>query len=43
MIRFFDGFDLVEPGLVDISKWHPEQDPPQVKIKLVGAVGRKAG
>jgi hypothetical protein len=43
VLQFFDGFDLVEPGLVDISEWHPEQDAPQVKIKLVGAVGRKAG
>jgi len=43
VLQFFDGFDLVKPGLVDISEWHPEQDSPQVKIKLVGAVGRKAG
>jgi hypothetical protein len=43
VLQFFDGFDLVKPGLVDISEWHPEQDAPQVKIKLVGAVGRKAG
>lgn len=43
VLRFFDGFDLVEPGLVDIREWHPEQEAPQVKIKLVGAVGRKAG
>ena len=43
VLRFFDGFDLVKPGLVDISEWHPEQDAPQTKIKLVGAAGRKAG
>lgn len=43
VLQFFDGFDLVKPGLVDIREWHPEQDTPQVKIKLVGAVGRKAG
>ncbi|HEV2370784.1 MAG TPA: SAM-dependent methyltransferase [Streptosporangiaceae bacterium] len=43
VLRFFDGFDLVEPGLVDVREWHPEQDAPQVKIKLVGAVGRKTG
>jgi hypothetical protein len=43
VLQFFDGFDLVEPGLVDVREWHPEQDTPQVKIKLVGAVGRKAG
>jgi len=43
VLQFFDGFDLVQPGLVDISEWHPEQAAPEVKIKLVGAVGRKAG
>jgi hypothetical protein len=43
VLQFFDGFDLVKPGLVDIREWHPEQDTPQVKIRLVGAVGRKAG
>lgn len=43
VLRFFEGFDLAEPGLVDIREWHPEQDTPKVKIKLVGAVGRKAG
>ena len=43
VLQFFDGFDLVKPGLVDIGEWHPEQDAPHVKIKLVGAVGRKAG
>jgi hypothetical protein len=43
VLQFFDGFDLVKPGLVDIREWHPEQDATEVKIKLVGAVGRKAG
>ena len=43
VLRFFDGFDLVKPGLVDIREWHPEQDTPRGKIKLVGGVGRKAG
>jgi hypothetical protein len=42
VLRFFDGFDLVKPGLVDIREWHPEQDAQEVKIKLVGGVGRKA-
>ncbi|MFI6498279.1 SAM-dependent methyltransferase [Nonomuraea typhae] len=23
--RFFDGFDLVEPGVVDVSAWRPEE------------------
>jgi hypothetical protein len=42
-LQFFDGFDLVKPGLVDISEWHLKQDSPQVKIKPVGVVGRKGG
>jgi hypothetical protein len=41
--RFFDGFDLVEPGLTWITQWRPESesatDPAQ---PLRGAVGRKA-
>lgn len=43
VLQFFEGFDLVDPGLVDIREWHPEEDAAQVKIKLVGAVARKAG
>lgn len=41
VLRYFEGFDLVGPGLVDVTQWHPEQDAPDMKIKLVGAVGRK--
>jgi hypothetical protein len=41
VLRFFDGFDLVEPGLVDITQWRPEQDAPPFQIRLVGAVARK--
>lgn len=43
VLQFFEGFELVEPGLVDVREWHPEQEAPEVKIKLVGAVARKAG
>ncbi|MQA87484.1 MAG: hypothetical protein GEV03_23375 [Streptosporangiales bacterium] len=39
--RLFGGFDLVEPGLVDIREWRPEHDGPDVHIKLVGGVGKK--
>jgi hypothetical protein len=41
VLRFFDGLELVEPGLVDIREWHPERSEPSTKIKLVGAIGRK--
>jgi SAM-dependent methyltransferase len=42
--RFFDGFELVEPGIVDIPQWRPEQpgkaDPSKFWGGLVG-VARK--
>ena len=46
ILRFFDGFDLVDPGLVFIPQWRPDSlaDIPAEPGKfwaLVGA-GRKA-
>ncbi|HEX7164821.1 MAG TPA: SAM-dependent methyltransferase [Trebonia sp.] len=40
---FFDGLELVEPGLVTIGKWRPELDDPAPAATrwLYGAVGRK--
>ncbi|MGP4021400.1 SAM-dependent methyltransferase [Saccharopolyspora sp. 5N708] len=42
--RFFDGFDLVDPGLVTIDGWQPDPiDPgPEATGWLYGAVGRKS-
>ncbi|QKW09569.1 SAM-dependent methyltransferase [Streptomyces sp. NA04227] len=44
--RFFDGFEVLEPGLVSVSRWRPEPDdaaggsqPPVVSS--FGGVGRK--
>jgi hypothetical protein len=40
---FFDGLDLVEPGLVAVSRWRPEPSPfdsPNVETTL-GGIGRK--
>jgi hypothetical protein len=41
--RFFDGLELVEPGLVSVTRRHPEPtsfgQPPEVDA--LGAVGRK--
>jgi hypothetical protein len=39
--RFFDGFDLVDPGLVYIPQWRPESasDVPRDPTKLWGLVG----
>jgi SAM-dependent methyltransferase len=43
--RFFDGFDLVDPGLVYIPEWRPDspEDVPEdpSKIWLLAGVGRK--
>ncbi|GAA2915446.1 hypothetical protein Acy02nite_69980 [Actinoplanes cyaneus] len=40
---FFDGLDLVEPGVVPILRWHPEQDVPftDAQVALYGGVARK--
>jgi hypothetical protein len=45
--RFFDGLDLVEPGLVQIDRWHPEPagdaaaDSNVRPAPIYGGVGRK--
>jgi hypothetical protein len=40
--RFFDGTDLVEPGLVRVEEWHPEPAAgPARKSIMWSAVGRK--
>lgn len=43
--RFFDGFDLVEPGLVQVPFWRPDTPPParSEEVGFYGGVGRKAG
>jgi hypothetical protein len=39
---FFEGFDMVEPGIVDVRDWAGEgEERPSVTITLAGAVGRK--
>jgi SAM-dependent methyltransferase len=42
--RFFDGFDLVDPGLVTLDRWRPDpHDPaPEATGWTYGAVGRKS-
>jgi hypothetical protein len=41
--RFFDGLDLVPPGLVYIHTWHPHPDDPQPEdeVSAHGGVARK--
>jgi hypothetical protein len=38
---FFDGTDLVEPGLVPVEEWRPEPGPDEGESAVWGAVGRK--
>jgi hypothetical protein len=39
---FFDGFELVEPGLVSVVDWRPDPDKPGRRwIGIYGGVGRK--
>ncbi len=41
--RFFDGCELVDPGLVKVPAWRPEADIPeeQDQVWIYGGVGRK--
>ncbi|MFG2477809.1 SAM-dependent methyltransferase [Streptomyces fagopyri] len=43
--RFFDGFELVEPGLAQVPFWRPDGPPParSGEIGFYGGVGRKSG
>ncbi|MFF3906363.1 SAM-dependent methyltransferase [Streptomyces sp. NPDC001848] len=43
--RFFDGFELVEPGLVQVPFWRPDTPPParSGEIGLYGGVARSIG
>ncbi|MFG1811047.1 SAM-dependent methyltransferase [Streptomyces sp. NPDC049040] len=45
VLAFFDGFDLLEPGLVRVPLWHPQGPEPEPddlrNIGIYGGVGRK--
>jgi len=43
VLRFFDGFELVEPGLAWIAQWHPEPGtaPTGRQHSMRGGIGRK--
>jgi hypothetical protein len=43
ILRFFTGLELVEPGLVQVPYWRPEEPEPADpgKVWVLGAVGRK--
>jgi hypothetical protein len=42
--RFFDGLELIEPGVVSCSRWRPgtTQDGEPAEVAMFGGVGRKA-
>jgi O-methyltransferase involved in polyketide biosynthesis len=41
---FFDGLELLEPGVVSVSQWRPEPSPfgPPAEVSTFGGVARKA-
>jgi hypothetical protein len=41
--RYFDGLELVEPGVVRVSQWRPDVAPlgPPAELETLGAAGRK--
>ncbi len=41
ILPFFDGFELVQPGLVSVEQWRPGADAPATRLKVTGGVGRK--
>ncbi|QIB44303.1 SAM-dependent methyltransferase [Streptomyces aureoverticillatus] len=40
LLRFFDGMDIVEPGLVPLFEWRPDDATEMTEIMGYGAVGR---
>jgi hypothetical protein len=38
--RFFDGLDLLEPGVVTCSRWRPDPQSDEPEVYLFGGVGR---
>jgi len=38
--RFFDGLDLLEPGVVSCSRWRPDPGSAEPEVYLFGGVGR---
>jgi S-adenosyl methyltransferase len=40
ILRFFDGFELLAPGLADVELWRPDRDAPRTRLKITGGVAR---
>jgi hypothetical protein len=44
VVRWFSGLELIEPGLVQVPYWRPDELPSDAdKVWLMGGVGRKPG
>ncbi|GAA0368940.1 SAM-dependent methyltransferase [Microbispora corallina] len=41
LLRFFDGFELVEPGLVPVQRWRPTIEAVPTRMVVEGGVGRR--
>jgi hypothetical protein len=41
LLTFFDGFELLPPGLADMEQWEQGTEAPATALKIPGAVGRK--
>ncbi|HEX5403776.1 MAG TPA: SAM-dependent methyltransferase [Pseudonocardiaceae bacterium] len=41
VVPLFDGFDLVPPGVVNASRWHPDQGTTDDQDGIYAGVGRK--
>jgi S-adenosyl methyltransferase len=39
--RFFDGFELLDPGVVEIQRWRPDEGDSRLPGGFYGGVGRK--
>jgi hypothetical protein len=41
VLRFFDGFELLDPGLAAVQDWRQDSITAPTRLRIVGAVGRK--
>lgn len=42
IVRYFDGLDVVEPGIIPIQQWQPEPDAEMMaEVNTYGGIGRK--
>jgi hypothetical protein len=39
--RFFDGFEILPPGLADMNEWVPDADIPSTSLRIPGAIARR--